>query len=501
MAAVSAGALLLPGTGRSAFGIPHNDDFLRRAESVDADVGGAGNGELLNQSFGFDAFGKRWVTSANGSIAAPSYTPQAETAFDTATNRFKTAAMLNSFDAAGQTTLTDLGERTVDWDSEGRVVRTTWLSYTPTFCSFDGLGQRVKKANDYWGQYVIVYDAFGRKAAEYGAGFNGDCTTCYPVTDTVGALRLVLNQDGVAVRRFDWTGQGPGIHPYNTFANGRTGVMWDPATVTNVQFAGGYQRDDLALEPNVDFSGTRTIKRQFGRFWSPDDNLADQSPEDPLSWNLYADARGNPVRYSDPTGRSCVDLDDGDGKGCKKASVDPTPDRQRPGFSDIEPQQANVRDKKGTIGEWFLATNVPRYVPNDTPLSPSAQRAAQAIHDRLASLPNVCSVTVSAMAGRPGGPVKIGAEFNTDSGLASQARRQARVGFVTGRVTVTSNNRISTSIRIGDRGALTVGLGRSGVTSLGLSYNLNSVLSLGLSGQIGGSYSCVAGGGNSDGAE
>ncbi len=205
----------------------------------------AGNLAFLNQSFGFDAYGNRWVT---GTIAAPSYTPQAAGAFDAATNRFAAAVMLNSFDAAGHTIVTDENARTVDWDSEGRVVKTTWASYTPTFYSFDGLGQRVKKANASWGQYVIVFDAFGRKAAEYGAGFNGDCTTCYPVTDTVGALRLVANQDGDAVRRFDWTGQGPAIHPYNTFANGRSSPMWDPTTVVNVQFAGGYQRDDLPLD-------------------------------------------------------------------------------------------------------------------------------------------------------------------------------------------------------------------------------------------------------------
>ncbi|MBL8236687.1 MAG: hypothetical protein JNM66_04665, partial [Bryobacterales bacterium] len=60
----------------------------------------------------------------------------------------------------------------------------------------------------------------------------------------------------------------------------------------------------------------------YGRFVTPDENLADQDVGDPLSWNLYAYARNNPLRYSDPTGRVCVHnsdgsiVDDGAGTAC-----------------------------------------------------------------------------------------------------------------------------------------------------------------------------------------
>ncbi|MBM3788376.1 MAG: hypothetical protein FJW30_28910, partial [Acidobacteria bacterium] len=279
---------------------------------------GGGTGSLLNQSFHFDTFGNRWVTSPNSTISGPAYTPQAAGAFDPATNRFSAAVMQEQFDAAGHSTVTELGAIASEWDSEGRRVKTTYQSYTPTYYSFDGAGQRVKKLNSSWGSYIFVYDAFGRLAAEYGAGQAGECLTCYPLVDTTGSTRLVANENGDVVQRFDWTGQGNGIHNVHPWANGRTGPEWDSSSVFKQQF-GGYYRDEEVLEGNVEFSGTRTYKRNFNRFLSPDENLVDQDPADPLSWNLYAYARGNPVKYSDPTGRGCVYLNS---SGTEVASVD-----------------------------------------------------------------------------------------------------------------------------------------------------------------------------------
>ncbi|MBL8239964.1 MAG: hypothetical protein JNM66_21250, partial [Bryobacterales bacterium] len=75
----------------------------------------------------------------------------------------------------------------------------------------------------------------------------------------------------------------------------------------------------------------------YGRFVTPDENLADQDVGDPLSWNLYAYARNNPLRYSDPTGRTCQKMsngtvyDDLDGKGC--AAVDEADKNKKPDVS------------------------------------------------------------------------------------------------------------------------------------------------------------------------
>jgi RHS repeat-associated protein len=52
----------------------------------------------------------------------------------------------------------------------------------------------------------------------------------------------------------------------------------------------------------LDYFGARYLSAHQGRFTSPDDPFADQHPDDPQSWNLYAYVRNNPLIYADPTG-------------------------------------------------------------------------------------------------------------------------------------------------------------------------------------------------------
>ena len=60
-----------------------------------------------------------------------------------------------------------------------------------------------------------------------------------------------------------------------------------------------------------DHFGARHHSPHQGRFTAPDELFADQHEGDPQSWNLYSYVRNNPLRYTDPTGRKCVDLDGG----------------------------------------------------------------------------------------------------------------------------------------------------------------------------------------------
>lgn len=64
----------------------------------------------------------------------------------------------------------------------------------------------------------------------------------------------------------------------------------------------GKERDG---ETGLDFFGARYMSAAQGRFTSADAPFADQIPADPQSWNLYAYARNNPLRYVDRDGR-CV---------------------------------------------------------------------------------------------------------------------------------------------------------------------------------------------------
>ncbi len=57
-------------------------------------------------------------------------------------------------------------------------------------------------------------------------------------------------------------------------------------------------------ETGLDYFGARYYSGAQGRFTSPDVPLLDQDPADPQSWNLYAYARNNPLKYIDPTGNA-----------------------------------------------------------------------------------------------------------------------------------------------------------------------------------------------------
>jgi uncharacterized protein RhaS with RHS repeats len=54
----------------------------------------------------------------------------------------------------------------------------------------------------------------------------------------------------------------------------------------------------------LDYFGFRYFSSPQGQFTSPDYPFVDQHAGDPQSWNLYAYARNNPLRYIDPLGLS-----------------------------------------------------------------------------------------------------------------------------------------------------------------------------------------------------
>ncbi len=61
----------------------------------------------------------------------------------------------------------------------------------------------------------------------------------------------------------------------------------------------GKERD---TETGLDYFGARYYSGAQGRFTSPDPENASADPADPQSWNGYAYARNNPLKYVDPDG-------------------------------------------------------------------------------------------------------------------------------------------------------------------------------------------------------
>jgi RHS repeat-associated protein len=79
----------------------------------------------------------------------------------------------------------------------------------------------------------------------------------------------------------------------------------------------GKERDS---ESRLDYFGARYYSWAQGRLNSPDAPFADQNPEDPQSWNLYAYVRNNPLAYFDPSGRACFSLNIGSAY-CARATL------------------------------------------------------------------------------------------------------------------------------------------------------------------------------------
>ena len=106
----------------------------------------------------------------------------------------------------------------------------------------------------------------------------------YYHTDAVGSIRLITDANGQEVVRNDPAPFGE-----------------DPAPVQNVRRFAGAERD---AETKFDYFGARHYTSGNGRFTTPDPYNASAVLALPQSWNAYAYALNNPLRYIDPNGES-----------------------------------------------------------------------------------------------------------------------------------------------------------------------------------------------------
>lgn len=262
------------------------------------------NGGVWTQSFTYDAWGNRAVSSTG--LPAATVEEVTGNPFN-ANNRvigwlYDSAGNVVGIPAAGGTTIRascaaglaagTAMMRTSCYDAENRMARSTDASGNTAEYGYDAEGRRVtKKAGSV--VTTFVYDAAGHLAAEYGGTVSSSAGVRYVAADHLGSTRLLMKADGTVDASYDYL-------PFGQELGGIAGG-------NSVKFT-GKERD---VETGLDYFGARYFSGAQGRFTSPDEPLLDQHPEDPQSWNLYTYARNNPLRYVDPTGQAVCSYSSG----------------------------------------------------------------------------------------------------------------------------------------------------------------------------------------------
>lgn len=135
------------------------------------------------------------------------------------------------------------------------------------------------------------------QARLYPPGGSSQVTVDWLVADQLGTPRIILDKTGslAETKRHDYLPFGEEL-----FAGigGRTPALGYTADTVRQQFT-GKERD---TETGLDYFGARYFASIQGRFTSADAIWKDSQVGDPQSWNKYAYARNNPLRYIDPSG-------------------------------------------------------------------------------------------------------------------------------------------------------------------------------------------------------
>lgn len=189
------------------------------------------------------------------------------------------------------------------FDQAGRLRETVVLGKTVTY-DYDGEGRRVKRNYSGLGTTYYVYDGEGQLAAEYGVSDPMLCTVCYITSDALGSTRLMTDGTGTVKQRTDHLPFGDVIPANNT--NGGRQSITDGQAQTTYTLAGGptqkFTGKERDAETGLDYFGARYMSAAQGRFTSPDPLLESGNPKNPQSWNRYAYAFNNPLRFVDPNG-------------------------------------------------------------------------------------------------------------------------------------------------------------------------------------------------------
>ncbi len=245
------------------------------------------------RTYNYDRYGNGWVPDPVG-VPATSFTPRSEAWFNER-NRLVPPGLASSYDGAGN--LTMIGSVTMDYDGENKL-----KTYAGAMgYGYDGEGRRVTKTVGAQ-TTVMVYDALGRLAAEYG-GTTSVSGRQYVTADALGSTRLVSNADGGTLSCSDYVPFGEEIG----VAVGSRPACYGGNGGVKVKFTGKERDAETAnsgMGDGLDYFGARYYAAVMGRFTSADPDNFDARLGQPQSWNMYAYTWNNPLKYRDDDGRA-----------------------------------------------------------------------------------------------------------------------------------------------------------------------------------------------------
>jgi RHS repeat-associated protein len=302
-------------------------DAIERLKTATETGGGS-----WSETYDYDERGNRWLLSRTGSLPTPTVETPVAGSWFLVNNRINSW----TYDSAGN--LNVLPNRTLTYNAENLMTQANVGGQLSTY-KYDGEGRRVMKTTPN-GTVVFVYDAMGQLAAEYGptAATGATPGVRYLSQDHLGSTRLMTTSAGAVERNYDYLPFGEEIGAGWAGRSGSFSPGTYPSTPSGVQHKfTGKERD---IETGLDYFGARYMSAAQGRFTSPDAPFADQRPENPQSWNLYAYVRNNPLSMVDPTGRNaCGHNDD---KACKvEVKITDRPTEATPGFDPASTSSIN----------------------------------------------------------------------------------------------------------------------------------------------------------------
>jgi RHS repeat-associated protein len=451
-------------------------------------VGCTGSG--WGQTFTYDPFGN--ITKTGSSSWVPGY----YNSNGSTSNQYTLGG--TSYDGNGN--LLKDTFNTYTWDADGNIATVNGAT-TNTYDAFDQLVETSV------GPTQFLYLPGGTQPFATMSKYNSYLKVFVPAPG--GAMIITPNGSYGAIayhRHTDWLGSSrlattPSETVYFDGAYAPFGEPYATSGTTDLVF-GGNAEDASAVEGATAGDAYDTLNRKYSasqsRWISPDPaGLSAVDPGNPQSWNRYAYALNNPLKYIDPTGLYCDYSDHEDPESgldpsqfdynstsdeCSEHGGQWVDDAYTQNGADMagRPQNAvgsNVTGQQGTLWQ-LLTTAVPIYVPNDVPLSPSGQAAALAIHNSLSLLPNICSVGINLSVG--GNRVSVGADLNSGKGLNPMGQVSTPVGpYVSARYNIGNNGEVPTvsgvSLRVGPPTGFA---GTVGVTSSG------TITSVGANGQV-----------------